>query len=228
ASQNPLILYNLGKAYRDLFEERGDAEDLRRADRVLSSLQAAIDADPTIGDADEIAQLQADVSTKLKAIDAASQAITEPEPEPEPEPETEPEPEMTPEGPEQAPAPSVDRGQPLRRAGIASIATGGVLVVVGAAVGAVFMLRGSDISDQLDDLYIMRLSGNEVAESELDNLRMQGRSANLAAGLSLGLAGGLGVVAIVAGAVLWKKGNRDQTRVSLLPGPGSLTLSGRF
>ena len=99
-------------------------------------------------------------------------------------------------------------------------------MVAGLIVGGVMASKGSAITAELDDLYMSNGSETAIADA-----RARGKSANLGAGLGFGLVGGLGVVAIAVGAVLFvraKKQSDEQAHLRVLPTFGGLALQGRF
>lgn len=84
ASDNPLLLYNISLAYRGLYGITGDIEDLKRARAVLDNFIRVAEADPAlqseIGDAQtRIAEIDKELEAAL-AKQAAEKAVPDPEP----------------------------------------------------------------------------------------------------------------------------------------------------
>ncbi len=235
-SGNPLLLYNLSQAYRGRFGTQRKLEDLRKAKLLAERLRAAIADDPSLGDAEEIDNLIADISSTLEQEEAKQQAEETGPVEPDEVDPTETEPVDEPPPP----------GQTLRRAGIGLIATGGVLTVTGVALGAVFGTRGKSERENLNTLYTMEeelgcLDGTAMGddcffvEQDIETARENGKRANLYMGVSLGVLGAVGIASLVTGVVLFKKGKRaaaesEETfaRVRVVPSLGGLSLTGRF
>lgn len=235
-SKDPLILYNIGLAYKRVYESEKQLEQLQRAKKALSDYVEAIEKDPNLGaDPEEVRPI-------LAEIDAELERITPKEPEPE--------------GPVEPPTPEpppVDPGKSKRVTGIALIGVGGGMMVAGTVVGAIFADKGVDLRDQLDtELYPdFKTNGcgtspdkdapganmgtcNDLRAKRSD-LRDRGATVNGVAGgmLAVGLVG-LGLA--VGGAVLFAKGKRtsdawkatQQARFRVAPTFGGLVLHGRF
>jgi len=235
-SKNPLILYNIGLAYKRLYDAEQQPDLLHNAKKALVEYVDAIEKDPTLGADPE------EVKPVLAEIDAEIERIRPPEVVPEPEP------------PPPAPDP-VDPGKSKRLLGIGLMGGGGALTVIGVAVGAVFASKGANLHDQLngeggvyDDL---KQNGcgltqdKDVADADTatcDALRLDRQGlvddGNRANGVGFGMmaVGVVGLGLLIGGAVAFAQGKRataewessQRARVRLLPTMGGFVLQGRF
>lgn len=237
-AKNPLVLYNIGLAYKRLYDGEKQLEQLEKAKKALTTYVDAITQNPELGaDPEEVKPILADIDAELERI---SPKDPEPEgPAPPPTPDT----------------PPVDPGKKLRVTGVALLATGGVLTVVGVGVAAAFGVRSARLNEDLNGaggVYSQLeagMCGLTVMEdlpgadsSACDDLRGQRLEIKKDGVFANGLAGGFTAVAVVGlglmigGAVAFAKGKRtsaewesgQQARVRVLPSPGGLVLQGRF
>ncbi|WAS99479.1 hypothetical protein [Nannocystis punicea] len=235
-SKNPLILYNIGLAYKRLYDAEQQPELLHAAKTALVEYVDAIEKDPTLGADPE------EVKPVLAEIDAEIERIRPPEVEPEPEP------------PPPAPEP-VDPGKSRRMLGIGLMSGGGALTVVGVAVSAAFASKGARLHDQLNGeggVYDQLEMGGcglspmddgpdadtmicDGLRGKREDLKADGVRAN---GVAFGMmaVGVVGLGLIIGGAVAFAQGKRataewetsQRARVRVLPTMGGLLLQGRF
>ena len=235
-SKNPLILYNIGLAYKRLYDAEQQPDLLHNAKKALVEYVDAIEKDPTLGADPE------EVKPVLAEIDAELERTRPPEVEPEPEP------------PPPAPDP-VDPGKSRRLLGIGLMSGGGALTVIGVAVGAVFASKGAGLHDQLngqggvyDDLKAngcglspdKDVSGADAATCDALRVDRQGLvdDGKRANGVAIGMTavGVVGLGLLIGGAVAFAQGKRataewqssQRARVRLLPTMGGVLLQGRF
>jgi tetratricopeptide (TPR) repeat protein len=221
----PAFLYNIGLAYLRWYDIDPDIAHLRRAKVVFENYQIELQKDPELGDPEEAKVLLAEIDQKI----AAHGASTEPPPEPGPA------------------LPDHDPGKRLRLAGAVTMGVGGALVLGGVVSGVVLALRSKEFREELYKTYAVQAETDcsdpaladfcQELDDRIDKARRNGRDANvLAGGLGLGLAGA-GVIALIVGAVVFVRGNKqtrewERRRLGLapgwLPGGGSLTLHGHF
>lgn len=237
-SKNPLILYNIGLAYKRLYEGEKQLELLEKAKKALTAYVDAIAQDTSLGaDPEEVKPILAEIDEEIERV----------KPKPvEPEGPTEP---PTPE------TPPVDPGKKMRNVGIGLLAAGGVLTAAGVGVAAAFGIKGSKLGGQLngtDGIYEQLDAGgcglkpsedsaqadtalcNDL-RSQREQLRSDGATANAVA-LGFTAVAVVGVGLVIGGAVAFAKGKRTsaewesarQARVRVLPSFGGLVLQGRF
>lgn len=232
-SESPLLLYNISLAYKSLHGISGDVEDLLKARAVMKNFLVIAQADPDV-DSD-------DAEERIAELDGLIAAAEANEPEPDPDPEEEPGVVVDPKIPSGS-----DPGRTLRIAGAGTMGGGGLLVVTGSVLGIYYGVRGQEFSDELRQLQSDRGSFCDAAPSSTEceqqdanitTARNNGRTANLGLGLALGIGGGLGLIALTGGAILFVQGNRRtaewrQTGLArhlrVLPTGRGLALSGRF
>jgi hypothetical protein len=236
-AKNPLILYNIGLTYKKLYDEEPKPELLKSARSALKEYVAAVEKDPGLGaDPEEVKPVLADIDAELARVETA------PEPEGPVEPDTPP-PVTRPEDP----------GRKLKLAGIGLMASGGGLLVIGTIIGSVFAVKGGGLKDKLngDGGYYDQLreancddvasdgepAGCAAIHTNIDKTRADGKAANTASIVSIGVVGGIGALLVIGGAVsyvLGKKRTADgaTTRLRVLPtvgwNHGGLVLQGRF
>lgn len=232
-SERPLLLYNIALAYKGLYGISGSIDDLRKARAVMGNFLVLAQSDPDL-EADDAEERIAELDRMI--ADAEANA---PKPDPVPdEPKDEPK-TPTPAGP--------DPGRTLRIAGAGTLGGGGLLLVTGSVVGIFLGVKGQEFSDELRQLQADRdgiCGGDEQStecrqqDANIDTARDNGRKANLGLGLSLGIGGGLGLVGLTAGAILFVQGNRRTAewkrtgiakhQLRVVPTGRGLALSGKF
>lgn len=243
-SDQPLLLYNISLAYKGLFTITDDVADLRKAKAVLENFITLAEADPEL-DADDAPERLAELEAMIAEAGQGRSppgVVVEPPP---PRPLTD------------------DPGKRLRVAGAATMGGGGVFLILSGALAAFYGVKGTEYRDE-----VARLGAEEPTTCanmpppgpgetdtrstecrqlilDRETARDNGRSANVGLGLTLGIVGGIGVAALVAGAVLFVQGNRRsrawenawrpsglaRARVRDLrisPTRGGLSISGRF
>lgn len=235
-SKNPLILYNIGLAYKRVYDTEKQLDLLNRAKKALEDYVDAIEKDPNLGADPE------EVKPMIAEIDAEIERIKPKEPEPE--------------GPVEPPKPEpppVDPGKSKRVTGLALLGVGGGLVVVGTAVGAAFAVKGSSLGAELKDELYPKFNTSGCGTSpdqdlpgantmvcdglraDRTTLKQQGATAN-AVGFGFLAVGVIGLGLAIGGAVLFAKGKRatdewkksQQARFRVAPTFGGLVLHGRF
>ncbi len=229
----PDILYNIGLSHLRWYDTDPDIAHLRKAKVVFQNYQIEIQKNPELGDADEAESLISQIEEKLTAheekVAAAAAADRD-------------------RDAHVAPLDlGADPGKKLRLGGAISMGVGGAFVVGGAVSGVVLGLRGQEFEEELSNAYQERTALNcstndnrdecTLVEAEIDILRNNGRQANgLAVGLGLTL-GGIGVIGVVTGVVLFIQGNKrtkswEERKISVVPsfggGTRGLVISGRF
>jgi tetratricopeptide (TPR) repeat protein len=239
ASDNALLLYNISLAYKGLYGITKDLEDLRKARAVLDNFIKLAEADPEV-DIDDAYERLEEIDGMLEAAEAAEAARKPPPPTPPPEDDS--------DALRTVPSGS-DPGRELRIAGIGTMAAGGALLLTAGGLVGYFAIRGEGFSNDLRaDLETHEAmgcqdmpDGSRSAECQqldanIGQWRANGRKANRNAIISGAVAGGLGLVGLVAGAVLFTEGNRRSrkwekgiaSRLRLMPARRGLVLSGRF
>ena len=159
-TENPIILYNIGLAYRRLYEESRDPAHLRRAKLVLENFRLELARDSGLGSPDEVKAVLGEVEDLLTDAETKEEQREREKREAELRAQQN---QARPEGPadpEPAPPPPTtddSAGKPMRMAGIGLIAVGG-LAAIGGGVGAGLSLgKRNDQQSQLD---------TSIAESE--------------------------------------------------------------
>ncbi|MEM6289633.1 MAG: hypothetical protein AAGA54_00150 [Myxococcota bacterium] len=235
ATDNGLLLYNISLAYKGLYTITNDIGDLRRSRAILDNFIKVAKADPDIEE-DDAAERLAELD---KMIAEAEQA----------EKDNQPPPPVVVAPEEDAPREKMepDPGRKLRLIGIGTMVGGGAIALTGAALAAVYGIRGREFSSNLardndaflasdcDDPEIAESTGCMQLSNNIDTWRENGQQANvLTVALGAGL-GGAGVVALVAGGLVFNEGNkrtkqweRGLSTLRVMPTPRGLTLSGRF
>lgn len=230
----PDILYNIGLSHLRWYDVDPDLAHLRKAKVVFQNYVIEIQKNPELGDLEEaetlIKQIDEKIAEHEKAEAAAAAAANE--------------------GNDTGGGPidlGPDPGKKLRLAGAIAMGVGGAFVVGGAVSGVVLGVRGQEFEENLANAYSDRdelgCTTNDARPEcdqiydEIDVYRKNGRTANaLAVGLGLSL-GGIGVIGLVTGAVLFVQGNKktkvwEERQLSVVPswGPqgGGLVFSGRF
>ncbi len=206
-SEQPLLLYNIALAHRQLYDVANDVGELRRGRAVLKNFMLFADRDPDL-DATDAKKLLAEVE-QLIADHKESTPEVVPGPGPDPvDPIDKPKP---PHG--------KDPGRNLRIAGAVVMGTGGVMVVGGTIAGIFFAVRGKDFTSDLSrdttrqqeeciDAQILSDDDCTKLAGNIEKARDNGRKSNLGVGLSFGIGGGLGLIAFGAGLGLFIQGNK--------------------
>jgi tetratricopeptide (TPR) repeat protein len=226
----PDILYNIGLSHLRWYDVDPDLAHLRKARVVFQNYIIEIQKNPELGDLEEAEALIKQIDEKIAQHEQAAAAALE--------------------GERKGSVPvdyGPDPGKQLRLGGAIAMGVGGAMVVGGIVSGVVLGVRGQEFEENLKNSYAKHIelgcSAND-ARIECDRLddeiavyRRNGRTANaLAVGLSSSLAG-VGLIGIVAGAVLFVQGNKktkrwEERQLSLVPSwgreGGGLVLSGRF
>jgi tetratricopeptide (TPR) repeat protein len=248
-SDLPLLLWNIGLGYKGLYSISGEISDLRKARAVLDNFLKLAHANPEVAPEADVRDAESQLAQidKMLADAKKKQAEEAHQPE-EPAPdELEPVEPMPPSGP--------DPGKPFRIGGIVSMAVGGALVFTGVLMGSIYGAKGTDFSNRLSSLRTEEATKCpagpddpsdvcQTHQANIDITRENGRKANLGMALSFGIAGGLGVAAVVAGVVVFVQGNRKtkawragKASLRVVPmtsmtgmagGANGLALSGRF
>jgi tetratricopeptide (TPR) repeat protein len=238
-SDQPLLLYNISLAYKGLYTITDDIADLRKAKAVLENFITLAAADPDL-DPDDAPERLAELDEMIAEAQEGKSVVPDVgELPPPPRPLGE------------------DPGKRLRVAGAATMGGGGGLIIIAGALGAYFGVKARQFSDEVGQLNalvdicdrggtspeIMDMNGCGQVRANRNTARENGRAADLGLGLSLGIAGGLGVAALVAGAVVFVQGNRRtrtwegasigraRARVRDLridPTRGGVSITGRF
>lgn len=235
-SDNGLLLYNISLAYKGLYTISNDLADLRRARAILDNFVKVAKANPDI-DPD-------DAPERLVELDAmiaeAEQAAEDDKPPP-------PVVVQPTEGDELREKMGPDAGRKLRLAGMGTMIGGGALALAGVASAAVLAIKSEELGTRLgNEAAAQEREGCTGGETDRDttcgeiNFRIgfyrdDGNRANtLAVGLGVGL-GGAGVVALVAGGLVFNEGNkrtkqweRGLANLRVVPTRRGFVLSGRF
>lgn len=233
-SDNGLLLYNVSLAYKGLYTISNDLGDLRRARAILDNFIKVAKANPDI-DPD-------DAPERLIELDAmiaeAEQAAEDNKPPP-------PVVVQPAEGDELREKMGPDAGRKLRLAGMGTMVAGGAIALTGVAVAAVYAIKGEEFSSKLanslgqqrdtcDDAGQPQARCDEI-QAEIDTWRDNGNKANtVSVAIGVGL-GGVGVVALVAGGLVFNEGNkrtkqweRGLAHLRVSPTRRGFVLSGRF
>ncbi|MFO7566351.1 MAG: hypothetical protein R6X02_27150 [Enhygromyxa sp.] len=231
----PDILYNIGLSHLRWYDVDPDIAHLRKAKVVFQNYVIEIQKDPELGDREEAEALIKQIDEKIAEHEqaAAAAAAADRETGDTSRPVT------VDHGP--------DPGKSLRLGGSIAMGVGGAFVIGGVVSGVVLGVRGQEFEENLANAYSdreelgctatdVRTACAEVND-RIDIYRKNGRTANaLAVGLGLTL-GGVGVLGLVTGAVLFIQGNKktkswEARQLSIVPswsrdGAG-LAISGRF
>lgn len=236
ASDNALLLYNISLAYRGRYTITNDIGDLRRARAVLDNFMKVAEADPDI-DIDDAPEKLVEIDEQIAA--AEKQARENPtEPIITTPPET-----AVPKRPE----PTPDPGRTMRLAGIGTMAGGGLALVAGAGVMGYFIIRSKEFGDNLtrDNTAFENegCMGDETTGvcgqlgNNIETWRANGRDANTSSILAIAVGGGIGVIALVAGGLVFNEGNKRTklwekqgftSELRLVPTGRGALLTGRF
>lgn len=230
-SDFPDILYNIGLAHLRWFDVDPDVAHLRKAKVVLQNYVLEIQKNPELGDLAEAETLIGEIDEKIEAAQAA-EAAANADPDP---------------GPGQPVDHGPDPGKTPRLAGSIAMGVGGAFIVAGVVSGVVLGVRGQEFEQDLAGVYAQQTARDcqpddqrpecTELEAQAATFRDNGQLANaLSVGLGLSL-GGVGVIGLVSGVVLFVQGNKktqrwEQNQLSMAPsfgrGGAGLTISGRF
>lgn len=258
ASDNPLLLYNISLAYRGLYGISGDLNDLKRARAVLENFIRVAEADPALQSEIGDAQTRiAEIDKELKEAEEKARAQAKQNPD-VPPPRTGPtKDEIRGKRLRIAGAATMGVGGALIITGVAvgastGIASNDIEVKLSASKLAVTNKLGPPDSEgepirtclaeakQLHKGEHQTRVECQPADQELSDVafyRKEGKRANTLTIISFSVIGGLGLVAVITGAVLFAQGNRlrgkrvADLRVSPVIGGRSMTglsLTGRF
>ena len=257
ASDNPLLLYNISLAYRGLYGISGDLNDLKRARAVLENFIRVAEADTALQS--EIGDAQTritEIDKELKEAEEKARAQAKQNPDVPP-------PRTGPTKDEIRGKRFRIAGAATMGVGGALIITGAAVGAYSAISGGDFrskldaakksaktMLVDAGLSEAMADECIKTANQGSQKEgacrptdpanqalSDVANFRANGRKANTLAIVSFSVIGGLGLVGVITGAVLFAQGNRlrgkrvADLRVSPVIGGRSMTglsLTGRF
>jgi serine/threonine-protein kinase len=209
----PLLLFNIGSAYRRRAESTGAIEDKKQA---VAAYQRYLEADANgkaVGDA------QGFIAALTREIDAAQAApVAEPPPAQAPvaaAPPVAPPPIAVP-----TPSPGADQGSSRSGLRIAGLATAGVGVAL-LATGVYFALQAKSKADEVDGL--------------TDQWNRQLDESGKAAQRNAYLCAGIGAAAVAGGAVMYfvlgKRAEAQPVTVGAAPsraGGGAFFVAGRF
>lgn len=248
-TENPLILYNIGLAYTRLYTESQDIKDLRHAKLVLENFSLELSRDPSLGSAEEVNKVLADIDEQIAAAESgqtdegAGGDATETGDVSD---------ETSPEGPEPGettPPPAADgdagRGRTMKIAGFATLGVGVALGVGAGVVAGLFAKKRSDDLAALDNSVAEAeaagcTSGDETGicgdykdqrealtlRANLNGGRAVAGGAGLGAGALVGI--GAGVALIVIGNKRMKASGGAAARVNVSPWGRGAQLSVRF
>jgi tetratricopeptide (TPR) repeat protein len=244
-SDKPLLLYNISLAYKGRYSISRDIADLRRSKAILDNFIKIAEADPDL-DLDDAPERMAELEKLIAKAEEEEASGAEPTRSPESSASGTEQLRDMPEGP--------DPGRKLRIAGIASMGGGGALVLIGAGVGIYFLIRSQQETTKLrqanedlkncpeQDTILPPPStpDDQVAcynaYSRADTARANGQYANRVGYISVGVLGGIGLVGLIAGAVMFTEGNRRSrrweqgiaSRIRVMPTTRGLLVQGRF
>lgn len=227
----PDILYNIGLSHLRWYDVDPDIAHLRKARVVFQNYVIEIQKNPELGDLEEAEALITQIDEKLAAAEAAAQ-----EDDPGAGPDTDVPIDYGP-----------DPGKKLRLGGSVAMGVGGAMIVAGVVSGVVLGVRGQEFEGDLANAYNERDALGctptdarpecDEVNDRIEIFRNNGQQANaLAVGLGLTL-GGVGIIGIVTGAVLFVQANKktkawEQRQVSVVPswgrGQAGLVITGRF
>jgi tetratricopeptide (TPR) repeat protein len=237
----PDILYNIGLSHLRWYDVDPDIAHLRKAKVVFQNYVIEIQKNPELGDLEEAETLIKQIDEKMvehdKAAAAAAAAANQGNNDNDDD-----------GGGDGGPIDlGPDPGKKLRLGGAIAMGVGGAFIVGGVVSGVVLGVRGQEFEENLANAYTeqdelgctpndARAACDQIND-QIEIYRNNGRSANaLAVGLGLSF-GGIGVIGIVTGAVLFIQGNKktkswEARQLSVVPSWGSqgggLVVSGRF
>jgi tetratricopeptide (TPR) repeat protein len=227
----PDILYNIGLSHLRWYDVDPDVAHLRKARVVFQNYVIEIQKNPELGDLEEAETVIAGIDDKLAKAEADAK--------------------VEPVGPNVGTTEPVDYGpdpgKKLRIGGSVAMGVGGAMIVAGVVSGVVLGVRGQEFEGDLANAYNERAALDcqatdarpecDEVNDRIEIFRNNGQQANaLAVGLGLTL-GGIGIIGIVTGAVLFVQANKktkawEQRQLSVVPswgrGQAGLVVTGRF
>jgi len=227
-SDQPLLLYNIALSYKRLYGISKEVGDLRRSKTVFEEFINVASADSSLAtEIDDARARLAEIDDEIARAESAEAARNPP--------------------PDPAPTETGAGDRKLRVGGAVAMGVGGGLLVAGVAVGTYYVVRAPGFRDDIrlekemiDDPACHAedppsgCPANAVAR--LATHRKNLTQAKLGIGLGYGLVAGLGLAAIIAGAVIFARGSRNKGaaanafRISPTVGPrlAGAVMSGRF
>jgi tetratricopeptide (TPR) repeat protein len=226
-SDQPLLLYNIALSYKRLYGISKDVGDLRRSKTVFEEFINVASADSSLATEIEdararLAEIDAEIE-RAEAAEAARQAQND-------------------KAPVDTDTGAAKRDRKLRVGGAAAMGVGGGLLVGGIALGTYYAVRApgfrEDIANEKEMLPPECHPENPPASCPDDRVRRLAAfrknldQAKLGMGLGFGLVAGLGLAAIVTGAVLFARGSRTKgtsaKAVKISPTFSGVVVSGKF
>jgi tetratricopeptide (TPR) repeat protein len=227
-SDQPLLLYNIALSYKRLYGISKEVSDLRRSKTVFEEFINVASADANLAtEIDDARARLAEIDEEIARAESAEAARKPP--------------------PDSQPTEAEAQDRKLRLGGAVAMGVGGGLLVAGVALGTYYVVRAPGFRD---DIALEKMMIDDPAcraedpppscpANAVDRLATHRKNlaqANLGIGLGFGLVAGLGVAAIVTGAVLFARGNRKKGaaanafRISprLSPRLAGFEMSGRF
>jgi tetratricopeptide (TPR) repeat protein len=215
-SDNALVLFNIGLAYKEWYGVANDADKLRKSKAVFQNFLREAARDP-----ERFTEEQKDAEARLAEVEQQLAAAEQAERDAAAAGASG---TKDGEGPEQpatdaTPSSGPDPGRKLRLAGIGAMAGGGVFFLAGVGLGAAMLARGGTEEDNLNAAQARQIElGCTDASTDSDCLlaaeeervaRANGRTANTLSIVGFAALGGIGVAGLVAGGVLFAKGKRQ-------------------
>lgn len=240
-SEQPLLLYNIALAYRQLYDVANDVKELTRGRAVLKNFMLVADRDPEL-DAGDARKLLAEVETLIAAHKANA---------PAPDPTDVAGEGTDPSAPKRPPPTGKDPGRTLKIAGAVTMGVGAAGTIVSAVLGGVFAGKGVGFSNELSNLRsrdARDCPDSDTSqmcrqlEADIQQARTNGKLANERTVLAFGAGMGVGIFVVGAGLVpfligtrrtkRWEAGDWEAHRVRVRPmtsrTASGLIVSGRF
>lgn len=216
-SDQPLLLYNIALSYKRLYGISNDVADLRRSKTVFEEFITVAQSDTTLATEIEDARARlGEIDDEIsRAESAAAARPTEP---------------RTTDA-DRAPPVRTRREQRMRVAGISTLAAGAALLVTGVAVGTFYVTQYRSYKGKLRDEMDTASTPESYHLKLLASHRNNRDQAKLGIGIGFGLIGGLGLIGVVAGAVLLAKSSSRRPAehaLRIAPTRSGLVVSGRF
>lgn len=224
ASRLPALLYNVGLAYLRRFEISADPLDLQRARAVLRNYSIELEKDPSLGQAENVPKLLAQIDEQLAKVEPSRPATAA----------------VVDTCPELPVAPPPVAPPRTRRAGIALLGVSSFVLAGGVASALSLAFTGQRFRGQLAELQADPMTAAcvgvssaacDVHAQRIDVTVANGRAANLMAGALGGGLTALGAAGLIVGGVLFKGSTRASgRRASLRLGPslGGVVVGGSF